>query len=101
MSSGRGRGSALAAAASLRPGDQLIGQFPALSVDDSPRVLAPAELMPLVMAVGRVMRRRYAQAAAEASMFPLAPRMFIVLTERELLIWAARRNWRLGDYLGS
>ena len=39
--------------------------------------------------------------SSDLSMFPLAPRMFIVLTNRELLIWAARRNWRLGDYLGS
>jgi hypothetical protein len=92
---------ALTAAAGLRPGEPLLGQFPAMSLEDSEPVLAPAELMPVAMAVGKLMRWRYAKATARESAFPLAPRMVIVLTRTELLIWSARRRWRLGDYLGS
>jgi hypothetical protein len=56
--------------------------------------------MPLIMTVEYVLWRRRSRAVGRASLFPLAPRMIIGLTSQRLMIWAARRRWRLGKLLG-
>lgn len=88
-------------AAGLPPGEPLLALIPALTPDRSSGGLTPAELMPLIMVAERITWRLYGRAAAQASRFPLAPRMVIGLTRQRLLIWAARRRWRAGKYLGE
>jgi hypothetical protein len=90
-----------AVTAELRASEQRLALFPALTPSDSGGGLAPAELFPLIMAVEHLAWRQRSRAAARTSMFPLAPRMIIGLTDQRLLIWVARRRWRLGAFLGD
>jgi hypothetical protein len=45
--------------------------------------------------------RYRARAASRSAQAPLAPRMIIAFTGRRLVIWAARRGWRLGKVIGD
>lgn len=74
--------------------------FPALSQPAASGGLVPAELMAAVLAVDHLTRRRRLRAQARESMFPLATRMIIGLTNQRLLIWSVRPGWRLGSFLG-
>jgi len=60
----------------------------------------PVELTLVVIAADHLARRRRLRAQARESIFPLAPRMIIGLTNRRLLIWSVRPGWRLGPFLG-
>jgi hypothetical protein len=91
----------VAASADLRRGEPLIALFPALTPSDSDGGLADVGLMPLIMAVEYLQWRHRSRATGRASLFPLAPRMIIALTSQRLVIWAARRRWRLGNFLGD
>jgi hypothetical protein len=86
--------------AELRPGESLLGLFPALTPNGSDSGLAPAELWPLIWAAEHLLRHRRDRAASQTSMFPLSTRMIMVLTEERLLIWAAGRRWRPAQFLG-
>lgn len=86
--------------AELRAGERLLAVFPAVTPAAEGGGLVPAELAPLVMVAERVWRRRRDRVAAQASIFPLAPRMLVGLTDRRLLIWSAHWRWRPGSYLG-
>ncbi|HEY7429867.1 MAG TPA: hypothetical protein VH641_03945 [Streptosporangiaceae bacterium] len=88
-------------AVGLPPGEPLLALIPATTPAGLSRGLAPAELMPLVIAAERIAWRRRTGAAGLASLFPLAPRMVIGLTGQRLLVWAARSRWRTGKYLGE
>ncbi|HEY7143700.1 MAG TPA: hypothetical protein VH637_05580 [Streptosporangiaceae bacterium] len=87
-------------AADLRPGEVLLAVFPALTPADAGGGLAPAELWPLVLIIEHVMLRRRSRRIARSSMFPLAPRMVMALTDRRLLIRAGRHGWQAGRFLG-
>jgi hypothetical protein len=89
------------AVANLRPGEPLQGLFPALTPRESSGGLAVVPLIPLIMVVEHLMWWRRTRQTAQTSMFPLAPRMIVGLTGQRMLIWAADRRWRLGDFLGS
>lgn len=95
------RDEALAAVqAELRPGERALGLFPAITVDDSGGGTAPAELWPVIAAAEHLIRRRRDRSASRASLFPLSSRMIMALTDQRLMIWAARLNWRPGNFLG-
>jgi hypothetical protein len=89
-----------AAAADLRQDEELETIFTALAPLPSSMGMAPDGVWLLILAANHVRWRRSTRAAAEASNFPLAPRMFIGLTSQRLLIWEAPRKWRLGTLLG-
>jgi hypothetical protein len=91
----------VAASADLRRGEPLIALFPALTPSDSEGGLAPVGLIPLIMAVEYLQWRHRNRATGRTSLFPLAPRMIIALTNQRLVIWTARRRWRLGNLLGD
>jgi len=63
--------------------------------------MAIAALIPLIMVAEHLMWWRHTRETARISLFPLASRMVIGLTDQRLLIWAASRRWRLGGFLGS
>jgi hypothetical protein len=86
--------------AELRPGESLLGLFPALTPNGQGSGLAPAELWPLIWAAEHLLRRRRDRSASQTSMFPLSARMLMALTEDRLLIWAAKRRWRPVQFLG-
>lgn len=93
-----------AAAADLEPGERLWALIPAITPAPdygSGGLVLLAPLIPLMMAAQRAAWRKYARAASVRSGFPLAPRMIIGVTDRRLMIWAARRRWRTGVSLGS
>ena len=95
------RDKALAAVrAEVRPGESVHALFPAVTLEESGDGLAPAELWPLIMAVEHLMRRHRDQTASRSSLFPLSSRMIIALSDQRLMIWAARLNWRPGNFLG-
>jgi hypothetical protein len=90
------------AGAQLRNGETLRALLPALTPrpDGGGRGLVPAAVLVLpINAVQRWRWRRASRANAKQSIFPLAPRMFVGLTEGRLLIWA-RRGSKLGPFLG-
>lgn len=89
-----------AAAADLRPGEQLTALFPAIPSDGPAGASAPSELMPLIIAVEHLAWRRRIRTSATSSMFPTAPRMLIGLTGHRLVVWSAARRWRPGKFLG-
>jgi hypothetical protein len=74
--------------------------FPALSQPDGSGGAVPAELMTALLATDRLTRRRRLRTQAKESMFPLAARMIIGLTNQRLVIWSVRPRWRLGSFLG-
>ena len=84
----------------LRRGERLQAIFPALSQPDANGGPVPAELMAALLATDRLTRRRRLRAQAKESMFPLAARMIIGLTNQRLVIWSVRPRWRLGSFLG-
>jgi hypothetical protein len=85
----------------LRRGEVLQAIFPALSQDSSAGGgLVPAELMLAVLAAEHLTHRRRMRTQARQSMFPLATRMIIGLSNRRLLIWSVRPGWRLGSFIG-
>jgi hypothetical protein len=84
----------------LRRGELLQAIFPALSQSSSAGGMAPAELMMGVLAAERLTQRRRMRAQARESMFPLASRMIIGLSNQRLLIWSVRPGWRLGSFIG-
>jgi hypothetical protein len=86
--------------AEVRPGESVLALFPAVTLGESSGGLAPAALWPLIMAVETLIRRRRDHTASRASLFPLSSRMIVALSDQRLLIWAARLNWRPGDFLG-
>jgi hypothetical protein len=86
--------------AELRPGESFLGVFPALTPNGQDSGLAPAELWPLIWVAEHLLRRHRDHTASRASMFPLAARMIMVLTQERLLIWAAGRRWRPARFLG-
>jgi hypothetical protein len=95
------REQALAAArAEVRAGESVFAVFPAATLEESTGGLAPGELWPLIIAVEHLIRRRRDHTDSRASLFPLSPRMIIALSDQRLLIWAARLNWRPGNFLG-
>jgi hypothetical protein len=83
----------------LRRGELLHAIFPALSQSSSGG-MAPAELMLGVLAADRLTHHRRMRAQARESMFPLASRMIIGLSNQRLLIWSVRPGWRLGSFIG-
>jgi hypothetical protein len=62
--------------------------------------MMPAELMLAVLAAEHLTHRRRLRAQARESMFPLASRMIIGLSNQRLLIWSVRPGWRLGSFIG-
>lgn len=89
------------AASELRDRESIVALFPALSPpDEGGSGLVPALLIPVIAAVERWHWRRTAQRLAKQSLFPLAPRMVVALTERRVLIWAAARGWAAGPFIG-
>jgi hypothetical protein len=85
----------------LRRGELLHAIFPALSESSSPGCgMMPAELMLPVVAAEHLTHRRRLRAQARESMFPLASRMIIGLSNQRLLIWTVRPGWRLGSFIG-
>ncbi len=84
----------------LRRGELLQAIFPALSPSSSGRGMAPAELMLAVVAAEHLAQRRRLREQARESMFPLASRMVIGLSNQRLLIWSVRPGWRLGSFIG-
>jgi hypothetical protein len=99
---GRQRWTAILAEAKseLRRGELLQAIFPALSQSSSAGGMAPAELMLGVLAADHLTHRRRMRAQARESMFPLASRMIIGLSNQRLLIWSVRPGWRLGSFIG-
>jgi hypothetical protein len=94
------------AAAELQPGERLLALVPAITPPPdhgSGGLVLPGlvPLVPLIMALQRAAWRKHTRAAATRSVFPLAPRMIIGMTDRRLVIWAARRRWHIGASLGS
>lgn len=89
------------AAEELRAGETLRAVFPSLaSSDEGGSGIMPAAFVPVVTVVERWQQRRAARQTSKASLFPLAPRMVMALTNRRLLIWAAGRRWSMGTFLG-
>jgi hypothetical protein len=84
----------------LRRGEVLQAVFPAQSQLAPSGGLVPAELIVPVAAVDHLSRRRRRRAQSKESMFPLASRMIIGLTNRRLLIWSVRPGWRIGTFIG-
>jgi hypothetical protein len=84
----------------LRRGEVLQAIFPALSQPPTAGGSVPAELMAAVLAADHLSRRRRRRAQARESMFPLAARMIIGLTNQRLIIWKVRPGWRLGPFIG-
>jgi hypothetical protein len=60
----------------------------------------PAALLPVVAVVERWQDRRSARQTSKTSLFPLAPRMVMGLTNRRILTWTAGRRWSMGSFLG-
>jgi hypothetical protein len=90
-----------AAVDKLRDGESIVALFPALTPpDDGGSGLVPALLIPLIAAVESWHWRHTARKLARQSLFPLAPRMVVALTERRLLVWTAGRRWSLGPFIG-
>jgi hypothetical protein len=89
-----------AAAAEVRAGETVLWILPALSPQERDGGLAITVLILPLMALRRWMWHRSTRAAAKQSLFPLAPRMILALTDRRLLIWSARRRFRLGEFIG-
>jgi hypothetical protein len=86
----------------LRDGEQLRAVIPAFAPSpDSGSGFVPAIMIPVIAVVERWHWRRTTRSTAERSLFPLAPRMLLGLTDRRLLVWSSRRNWRLGNFLGD
>ncbi len=98
---GRQRWTAILAEArsELRRGEVLHAIFPAITQSSSGGMM-PAELMLAVLAAEHLTHRRRLRAQARESMFPLASRMIIGLSNRRLLIWSVRPGWRLGSFIG-
>jgi len=86
----------------LQGGEKLVGVMPALSPRPAASAggLVPAFLIPIIRGVERWHWRRTSRRTAASSRFPLAPRMIVGLTDRRLLMWEARRRWRVGEFLG-
>lgn len=96
------KGTRAAAEAELRPGERLSVLFPALTPPpDSGGGTTMAALAPLILAAEHIAWRRHSRATSGASKFPLAPRMFIGLTDSRILVWSARWRWRIGKFLGD
>jgi hypothetical protein len=89
-----------AARAEARPGESVLAVFPAVTPDESTGGLAPTEMWPLIIAVEHLIRRHRDHVDSRTSLFPLSSRMIIGLSDQRLLIWAARLNWRPGNFLG-
>lgn len=68
--------------------------------DDDEWVTFVPGVIPLMLLVERLLHRRELRTATQRSLFPLAPRMLLGLTTKRVLIWQARRRWRLGPFLG-
>lgn len=89
------------AATELRAGEALQALFPAITAsDDGGSAMMPAALLPVVAAVERWQDRRTARSTSKTSLFPLAPRMVMGLTNRRILVWRAGRRWSMGTFLG-
>ena len=89
------------AAKELRDGEALWALFPAMTAsDDGGSGIMPAAFVPVVAVVERWQDRRSARQASKTSLFPLAPRMVMGLTNRRILTWAAGRRWSMGTFLG-
>lgn len=89
------------ASGELREGETLQALFPALAAaDPGGSGIMPAALVPVVAAVERWQQRRATRQTTKTSMFPVAPRMLMALTNRRLLMWAAGRGWSMGAFLG-
>jgi hypothetical protein len=86
--------------AELRPGESPQRIFPAITVGEPGGGMAPAALMPLIMAAEHLVQRRRDRAVSRESLFPLSQRMIMVLSDQRLMIWAARLRWRPGRFLG-
>jgi len=96
------KGTRTAAETELRPGEKLSALFPALT--PPPHAgggQALDGLALLIVAAEHLAWRRRSRVTARTSMFPLAPRMFIGLTDSRILVWSARYRWRIGRYLGD
>jgi len=91
-----------AAEQELHSGETLLGVVPALSPppEDTVGGLLPAFMIPIISMAERWHWRRTSRRAAVASRFPLAPRMLVGVTDQRMLVWEARRRWRVGDFLG-
>lgn len=102
MARSAGEDAQVAVERELRDGESLVGLVPALAPhpDTGGGGLLPAWVIPVIWAVERWRWHRSSRQLAVASMFPLAPRMFIAATDRRLLIWRSRRRWRFGGFLG-
>ncbi len=96
------KGTRTAAETELRPGEKLSALFPALT--PPPHAgggQALDGLALLIVAAEHLAWRRRSRVTARTSMFPLAPRMFIGLTDSRILVWSARYRWRIGRSLGD
>jgi hypothetical protein len=86
----------------LGPDDQPEVLFTAVTPEpESGGHLISGMLMPLAWAISRVMWRHETRVAGRVADVPLAPRMFVALTARRLVIWQATRGWRLGEVSGE
>jgi hypothetical protein len=88
-------------AAEARDGESPVLSLPAMTIHDGHGGLAIEGVWPLLMAVSHLVRRHRDRVASRAAQFPLSSRMVLVLTDQRLLIWAARRRWRPGRFLGD
>jgi len=92
------------AAADLEPGEHLWALITAITPAPdygSGGLVLLAPLIPVIMAAHLAAWRKHSRAASIRTGFPLAPRMIIGVTDRRLIIWTARRRWRIGASLGS
>jgi hypothetical protein len=84
----------------LRRGEVLHAIFPALSQSPAAGGVTPPDLMLAALAAEHLTHRRRLREQARESMFPLASRMIIGLSNQRLLIWSVRPGWRLGGFIG-
>lgn len=91
-----------AVTAHLEPDERLVMLFTALTPPpESGGVVIEGVLVPLVWAVWHATWRHTTRAASRSADVPLAPRMIIAVTGRRLVVWAAKRRWRLGKVAGD
>jgi hypothetical protein len=89
------------AARELRESEDLLALLPATRPPEQGWEGATvAWLIPVISAIERLLHRRYLRTATKRSVFPLAPRMLLGITPTRLVVWRARRRWRLGPFLG-
>jgi hypothetical protein len=91
-----------ATAAGLEPGEHVSAVFATLIPHQlSIGHVISAELVPLLWLMDHTLWHHRARTASRSVQVPLAPRMIIVVTDRNLMIWSARRSWQPGKLIGD